>query len=501
MKFLDMIENIDIINIKGKPDIEIKGIAYNSSTVQKDYIFVAIEGMKVDGHNYIEDAIDRGATVLFVTKDIKAISGMLIVKVADTRVALSALSAAFYGNPTEKMKLIGVTGTNGKTTTTYLIQSILKTMTTKTGLIGTLGVITNDQVIKTGKTTPESLELQGLSQALVNAKTKVCLMEVSSHSLKLKRVHDCDFDIGVFTNLTHEHLDFHKTMEEYYQAKRALFLMTHQFNIINIDDPFGDRLAKELVYRETPLLTYGIESKADIMAKNIVLNPHGSQFTLVTPDGEITINTVLPGKYNVYNGIAAAAAAYAMGIELANIKAGLSSIVGVPGRFEQIPTQRDFNVIIDYAHTPDGLENLFETVSKFVKGRIILVFGCVGERDHSKRKIMGEIAARYSDLCVLTTDNCRSEDPQVIINNIKEGFSEQTPYVEILDREVAIQYALANAQKDDTILITGKGHERQQIIGNQVNYFNEKAIIKDALSELTKSEIIAFPRQSALCLA
>ncbi|KNZ42772.1 UDP-N-acetylmuramoyl-L-alanyl-D-glutamate--2,6-diaminopimelate ligase [Acetobacterium bakii] len=486
MKLLNLVEKVDVIEIKGSPDMEIRGIAYNSKAVGKGYIFVAIEGLITDGHNYISDALARGAEVIFVTKNIEIIENVVIVRVKDTRVALSALSSAFYGNPSEKLELIGVTGTNGKTTTSYFIQSILSTGIKNIGLIGTIGVVVNNKLVPTTHTTPESLELHGLFNSMVEAEVEVCIMEVSSHAIKLKRINDCDFNIGIFTNLTHEHLDFHKTMEVYYQVKRQLFLMTDRFNIINNDDPFGNRLVKDLINRKNGLVTYAIKTKGDITADDIILNHSGSQFTIVTPTGKIRIQIDFPGRYNIYNCLAAAACAFAMGIDLNKIKKGLEAIKSIPGRFEIVPTYRNFDVIIDYAHTPDGFENLLDTVREFAKGRIIIVFGCVGERDPSKRSVMGKIAAHYSDLCVLTTDNCRSEDPQKIIDDIKKGFSADTSYIEILDRALAIRYAILKNKQDDTILITGKGHELRQIIGNQVLYFNEKDIIQKSICELPK---------------
>lgn len=289
--------------------------------------------------------------------------------------ALSILSASFYGHPSEKLELIGVTGTNGKTTSIYFIQLVLSSCNKNIGLIGTIGVVINNKLVPSTLTTPESLELQGFFNSMINEKIDICIMEVSSHAIKLKRINDCDFNINIFTNLTHEHLDFHRTMEDYYQVKRQLFLMSNRFNIINNDDPFGNRLVKELSNRKTPLLTYGIKTTADITANDITLNRMCSHFVIVTPTGKIKIKINFPGMRNIYNCLAAVACAYAMGIDLENIKKGLEAIKSIPGRFEIVPTGRNFNVIIDYAHTPDGFENLLNTVCEFARGRIILVFG------------------------------------------------------------------------------------------------------------------------------
>lgn len=486
MKLADVIEQMDILEVQGSVNKQISGISYNSNSVKEGYIFVAIEGLKLDGHKYINDAISKGAKVVVVNKDIEVLHDITTIKVKDTRAALSCLSACFYGKPSEKIDLIGVTGTNGKTTTSYLLKSILDTSNRNVGSMGTLGTVIKEKYFHSTHTTPESLELQEIFKSMLDVNVDTCVMEVSSHSIELKRVNDCDFNIGIFTNLTHEHLDFHKNMENYYKVKRQLFFKTNSFNIVNIDDPFGSRLANEIAHIRPTLLTYGIEHKADIFATEISLYDYYSQFQLNTPRGKINIRINIPGIFNIYNCLAAISCGYALGLDLEHIKKGIESVVSIPGRFEVIPTNRNFNIFIDYAHTPDGFQKILETISGFSKGRIVMVFGCVGERDHTKRSKMGEIAAQYCDLCILTTDNCRSEDPEKIISYIKEGFCKVGgTYIEILDRAKAIRYAILNSKENDTILITGKGHEQQQIIGDRVMYFNEKDVIARALEELT----------------
>jgi UDP-N-acetylmuramoyl-L-alanyl-D-glutamate--2,6-diaminopimelate ligase len=322
-------------------------------------------------------------------------------------------------------------------------------------------------------------------KSMLQSKADTCVMEVSSHSVQLERVNDCDFNIGIFTNLTHEHLDFHKNMENYYNTKKQLFYKTNNFNIVNIDDAYGNRLAKEIETAPPRLLTYGIDNNASIYAKEIISSERGSEFLLNTPKGKINITINIPGKFNIYNSLAAAACGYALGLSLTHIKEGLEAVMGIPGRFEVVHTNKNFNIIIDYAHTPDGFKNFLGTVKKFAKGRKILVFGCVGERDHAKRSLMGEIAEQYCDVCVLTTDNCRSEDPSEILNDIKYGFKKvNKSYIEILDRAEAIRYAIINSKENDTIIITGKGHDKQQIIGDNVMHFDEKEIIAQALEGL-----------------
>jgi UDP-N-acetylmuramoyl-L-alanyl-D-glutamate--2,6-diaminopimelate ligase len=397
------------------------------------------------------------------------------------------MAASFYGHPSKDLELIGITGTNGKTTTAYFVKSILDANIRKTSLISTVEVNINGKSFETTHTTPESLELQKMFKSMVQQGVTACVMEVSSHSIALSRVNDCDFNISIFTNLTHEHLDFHINMENYYHIKKQLFNKTNDFNIVNVDCPFGVRLAKEAANNKGKLLTYGVNKGANITAQDIYINKEYSEFTINTPKEKINVKLYIPGMYNISNSLAATACGYALGINLASIKAGLEAVTHVPGRFEVVPTDHKLTVIIDYAHTPDGFEKLLGTVNNFAKGRKILVFGCVGERDHSKRSKMGEIAERYCNLCVLTTDNCRSEDPQNIISDIKKGFKDEKSYIEILDREEAIRHAILYSMENDTIIITGKGHEKRQIIGSNVMYFNEREIAEKALQELSTS--------------
>lgn len=483
MRLAEIIKGLELVRVRGRLDIEVRGIAYNSKKVCPDFIFVAVEGLRLDGHSFIGEAISKGARAIVVSKDID-INGVTLIKVKDTRAALSSLSAAFFARPSEKLGLIGVTGTNGKTSVAYLIRQILIHNKERVGLIGSLGVSLLNTSLKTNHTTPESLELQAYFKDMVEKDLRLCVMEVSSHGLKLKRVNDCDFNIGVFTNLTHEHLDFHMNMENYYRAKRVLFLRAEDVNIINIDDLYGRRLLNDLSDQKAKLVSYGIEEKADLRAEDIRYIGYSSKFSLVSPMGYTDINLKLPGKYNIYNSLAAIACCLQLGMSLDQVKRGLEAVSLIPGRFERIWAEPNLSIIIDYAHTPDGFEQLLTTIDRTKTNRIIMVFGCVGERDKTKRKVMGQIVAKYSDECILTTDNCRSEDPREIISQIKEGFNKDTKYIEILDRAEAIRYAIFNSREGDTILITGKGHEHIQVIGNKAIYFNEKEIVKSALDVL-----------------
>lgn len=480
-----LVSELKAEEVIGETNIKITGIQYDSRKVVKGNVFVAINGFKVDGHDYIEHALDNGAIAIVVEKDVSISHDAVIIKVKDTRKALAKLSSEFYGNPSKKIELIGVTGTNGKTSITYIIDSILKMNNKKNGIIGTVGSFVDGTHIDTKNTTPESLELQRIFSKLVKADAYSCVMEVSSHSLELSRVENCDFNVGIFTNLTKEHLDYHQSIENYYNAKKKLFYMTSKCNIINIDDKYGRKLIKEISTLDTPLLTYGIEYESDIYATDIVYSATGVIFSLNTPKGNIKVNMNIPGKFTIYNGLAAASCAYAYGIDLNDIKLGLEQIKGVKGRFEVIPTDKDFTVIIDFAHTADALEKILNVIDDFSEGRKIIVFGAGGDRDISKRAPMGEVAGTHCDLCIVTSDNPRTEDPQQIIDHIIEGIKKVNgDYIAIVDRKEAIEYAIKNSKPKDIILLAGKGHESYIIIGDTTFPFDERKIVLEALKTL-----------------
>ncbi|WP_069650158.1 UDP-N-acetylmuramoyl-L-alanyl-D-glutamate--2,6-diaminopimelate ligase [Caloranaerobacter ferrireducens] len=484
MKLTDLIKGLEIEKYSGDLDIEISKIVYDSRKAVNDCVFVAIEGYKTDGHNYVSQAISNGAKAVILQKDINISENVVKILVKDTRCSLARISSNFYKNPSKKLELIGITGTNGKTTTTYLIKSIMEKAGKNVGVIGTIGNVINGKVVKAKNTTPESLDLQEFFSLMVEENIESCVMEVSSHSLELKRVEYCDFNVGIFTNLTPEHLDFHKDLQSYMAAKVKLFYKTRDYNIINIDDEYGRKIKDIIQKLETPILTYGIESKADITAHNIEFYASGVKFNLITPSGSIDIRLNIPGKFSVYNALAAASCGIAYNIKLEDIKKGLEAVKGVDGRFEVVPTNTDFSVIIDYAHTPDGFKKVLSTIDQFAKGRKIIVFGCGGDRDKVKRPKMGEIASHYCDICIITNDNPRTENPIEIINDILKGIkNEECEYVVIEDRREAIRYALEIARKDDVILLAGKGHETYQIIGNEVLPFDEKKIVLELLGE------------------
>ena len=483
MKLSDLLNDIEVLDLCGSVDTEISGIMYDSRNVKKDSLFVCISGFGADRHDFIEDAIERGAAAVIVERDVP-LDGVVKVRVKNARAVLPKLAAKFYSYPTKDMRLIGITGTNGKTTTTYLIKAILEADKKKAGLLGTISIKIGDKTLNSKSTTPESLDLQSLFREMANLKIDYAVMEVSSHSLELGRVDECRFQTGVFTNLTQDHLDFHKTLENYRNAKKKLFYYTHNANIINIDDEHGRVIAEEVDTLKTKLITYGIDRKADIMAKNLDISAKGAKFTLITPTYEMEIETKIPGKFSVYNALAAASAAYSEGIGKEAIKEGLRASGGVPGRSEVVDIEKPYTVIIDYAHTPDGLENILNSIRQYAKGRIISLFGCGGDRDSGKRAIMGEAAGKLSDFCIITSDNPRTENPMHIISQIEEGIKNTTcKYICLENRREAIAYALSIAEKDDIILLAGKGHETYQVLSDKTIPFDEREIVLELLSE------------------
>ncbi|MCX7902966.1 MAG: UDP-N-acetylmuramoyl-L-alanyl-D-glutamate--2,6-diaminopimelate ligase [Caloramator sp.] len=480
MRLSELILGIDNYALKGN-DVDIKHITYNSKDVKEGSLFICIEGFKTDGHNFAKEAVDRGAKALIVSKDINIDNNVTLVKVKDTRKAMAIIASNFYKKPAEKMKVIGITGTNGKTTSTFMMKSILEACGQKIGLIGTIYNIIGDKVIEAKRTTPESLDLQRMFKEMIDNNCTYCVMEVSSHSLELDRVYGVDFEAGIFTNLTQDHLDFHKTMENYFKAKLKLFDKTKNA-IINIDDAYGK---EALSYVKGNIIKFGIDNAADVYAKDIMMSDEGTKFKLCYASNEIEVNLHLPGKYNVYNALGCAAAALSLGIDINIIKKGLEDLKSVPGRSERIKTKYGFTVIIDYAHTPDGIENILKASREYTKGRLIILFGAGGDRDRTKRPLMGKAAGSFADYCIITSDNPRNEDPEAIIQDIIPGVKETgCPYTVIVDRKEAIKYALMNAKKDDVIVIAGKGHETYQILKDKTIHFDEKEIVNELLQEI-----------------
>lgn len=463
-------------------DFEITGIAYDSRRVKQGYVFVCIKGFEQDGHKYAEKAVQNGAAAV-VAED-KVDVSVPVFYTNNSRRMLANIAIKFYGCPSKNFGLIGVTGTNGKTTVTYLIKSILEAAGKKVGIIGTNNNIIGDKVLLTQSntpTTPNSLELQQLFAEMAQNGAEYVVMEVSSHALELDRVYGCEFDVGVFTNITQDHLDFHKTMENYLNAKTKLFSIS-DVSVINTDDAGGRKIA-ETVHGDC--VTVGIDSAAMLKAENIKVTARGTDFTLKYDGADYPFHIAIPGKFSVYNAVCAVGAALCVGIDIKTVQKGIGNVKGVLGRAEVVETDTDYTVLIDYAHTPDGLENIISTVKDFAKGNVIVLFGCGGDRDSTKRPIMGEIAGRLADYCIITSDNPRTENALDIIAGIEGGIKKtDCEYKVIENRREAIAYALNHAQKDDVIILAGKGQETYQIIGREKIDFDEREVVRECLGKV-----------------
>ena len=489
----NLLKSITVLNMEGDGSTDIRGICYDSRKVSPGFLFVAVEGFKTDGHNYVGRAVEAGATAVLVQRMVEVPPGVTRVITGDTRKGLAMVSAAFYGYPSRKLLLVGVTGTNGKTTTTNLIASIYRAAGEKVGLIGTIANYIGDRKLEVSHTTPESADLQEILRDMVNEGVSVAVMEVSSHALSLDRVAGCEFDVAVFTNLTQDHLDFHRDMEEYLEVKASLFRnigagekQVPKYAVVNADDPYSTSIAEA---SGAPVVIYGLSEKADFRAVDIKVTGRGCSFAAVSGKyGSTDLSLRLTGLFNVYNTLAAYTAAVEGGLSPGLVKEALESVPGVPGRFETVDCGQDFTVVVDYAHTPDGLENVLKAAGTVTSGRVIAVFGCGGDRDRTKRPIMGEIAGRYSQVPIITSDNPRTEDPHSIIRDIEEGIKRVVPggYRVIPDRREAIRVAVSEAGTGDMVVIAGKGHEDYQIIGTQKLPFDDREEVRNALEALEK---------------
>jgi len=478
MKINELVKILpEVISIDGPLNMEINSVVDDSRQVKEGALFVAVTGDNFDGHDFIPEVIKRGAKAVIGEKPISLAKDKTYIRVNDSRKALAISSAWFYGFPGDKLRLIGVTGTSGKTTTTYLIRAMLEEVGATSGVIGTIRNIIKDRELPTSFTTPGSLKLNELFSQMVEQNVEYVVMEVSSHSLKLHRVEGLTFEVGVFTNLTQDHLDFHKTLEDYFWSKQKLFKQSKQA-VINIDDKSGTRLLDII---DIPATTYGIENPAHLMAQNIRQTMEGVYYDLVYQDEKYPVFYGVPGRFSVYNSLSALAVGITLGFPIDSLINALKKVKGVPGRFEPVENDKGFTVLVDYAHKPDSLKNVLLTIKEFCKGNIITVFGCGGDRDREKRPIMGKIATELSDYTIITSDNPRSEDPEAIIRQIESGVVGRN-YQKITDRRKAIQQALLMAKKGDTVLIAGKGHETYQIIGDKKLHFDDKEVVKEFLS-------------------
>lgn len=480
MKLSRLLRDVNGGDLCGKPEREITGICSDSRRVGQGSLFVAIPGFQSDGHQYIRQAMEQGACAVVAqhAPDCPVPEGVTLILVDDARRALAQLAAEWYDHPERQLRLVGVTGTNGKTTTTWLIRHILEQRGHKCGLIGTNGSIVDGPLRPAERTTPEAPELYGLLREMADAGCEYAAMEVSSHSLVLERVHGLHFAAAAFTNLTQDHLDFHKDMEHYFQAKALLFQRCDTA-VLNLDDDWGLRLAERV---SCPRLTYSAKRlEADLIAKNIRLLPDQVQAVLVRDNDIARMRLNIPGMFSVYNGLTAIGCCLALGLTLEESAQALQSAQGICGRAEIVPTGRDFTVMIDYSHTPDSMENILRTVRGYARGRVVGLFGAGGDRDHAKRPIMGRIAGELCDLCVVTSDNPRSEEPEAIIRDILQGMSQKYKYKVIPDRREAIAWCIKNARKDDIIVLMGKGQETYQEIRGVKHHLDEREEVRRAL--------------------
>ncbi len=476
MRLDELARAAEEVRIVGDAAIEIAELTYDSRKAGPGALFFCVPGEKVDGHAFAAGAVEAGAVGLVVERELPELEvGQLVVE--DARAAMAPVAARFYGDPTGELMVSGITGTNGKTTTAFLLREILESGGVRCGLLGTVKQVVGGVEEEVERTTPEAIDLQGTFRRMLDGGDRACAMEVSSHALALHRADAIHFDVALFTNLTQDHLDFHADMEDYFLSKRRLFEMGPRTAIVNVDDPYGRRLAEEF-----ECVTFSAEGgDADLVANDVVITPLGAEFSV----GEVAVQTLLPGNFNVSNALAAFAAATALGVEPEIAAAGLARAAAPPGRFEPIDEGQPFSVLVDYAHTPDSLENVLRAARGLGEGRVISVFGAGGDRDRGKRPQMGRAGAELSDLAIVTSDNPRSEDPEAILTEIVAGIDDRGGVVEEVDRRAAIALALSRAEPGDTVVIAGKGHEQGQEFENGRKLpFDDRDVAREELRRL-----------------
>ncbi len=486
MELKRILAGLDGLKAKGNLDVDVKGIDSNSKNINKDYMFIAIKGFNEDGHKYVNDAIKAGATVIVVEegcdlKSIKLPKDVTLIMTKDTREALAICSCNFYDNPSRKFKLIGVTGTKGKTTTTFMIKELLEKTGYKTGLIGTIATYINGKMIaESSRTTPESLELQKTFAQMVEEGVEYVVMEVSSQSLKLHRVDGCKFDLVIFTNFSEDHISEkeHTDMQDYFESKLKLFKMCDN-GIINVDDLHVSKIPK--MFPNSNIMTYGIDNYCDVLAKDITITNSYVDFRVKISDKNERVKVSIPGRFSVYNSLAAICVAKKLGISSDKVIEILKEI-RVPGRSEMVDNKKEIPIMIDYAHSPESLQNILSAVKSYTRGKVISVFGCGGDRDKGKRPVMGEISGRIADFTFITTDNPRTENPEQIIKDIEDGIKKSKGnYKIVVDRTEAIKEAIKMANKIDIIVLAGKGHETYQEINGEKIPYDERKIIKEII--------------------
>ncbi|HJV66549.1 MAG TPA: UDP-N-acetylmuramoyl-L-alanyl-D-glutamate--2,6-diaminopimelate ligase [Geomonas sp.] len=501
MKLAQLLECLEGARITGDSDVEIEGLYYDSRQVRPGGLFFALRGVKSDGTLFIDAAVKGGAVAVVADRPC-AVPGVTVVEVTDARRAMSLMAALFYGEPTAGIPTVGITGTNGKTTTSYLVEGIMEKGGFPPAVLGTISYRFGDTFIPAPNTTPESVDLQKTLRELVDLGAHGVVMEVSSHSLEQRRADGCQFDVAIFSNLTRDHLDYHPGMEAYFESKLRLFTdllaptprKPARHAVVNVDDEYGRRIAKRAA---ATVISYAVEGKADITVAEVDFSVHGISCTLNTPRGELSLKSDLLGRFNLYNILSAVGAGIALGISDQAIREGIEGHKKVPGRLERVENDKGITVLVDYAHTGDALENVLATVSELKKGRIITLFGCGGDRDKGKRPVMGEIAARYSDLAIVTSDNPRTEEPQAILEDVRAGILplslreygaqeiaggfQGKGFVTIESRHDAISLAIRVAKPGDIVLLAGKGHEDYQIVGTEKFHFDDREEAAEAL--------------------
>jgi UDP-N-acetylmuramoyl-L-alanyl-D-glutamate--2,6-diaminopimelate ligase len=458
----------------GAPEVEVTGLAYRSESVTPGALFFCVPGFRADGHDFASDAVHRGATALVCQRPLGL--GVPEVVVEDVRAAVAPAAARFYGHPTRELRVVGITGTNGKTTTAFLVRHLLEAAGSQCGLLGTVKRVVGGVEEEVERTTPEAIDLQATFRRMLDRGDRACAMEVSSHALELGRVAGIEFACRVFTNLTQDHLDFHGTMDAYFEAKRRLFRSGSVPAVVNLDDPYGRRLAAEL----PDAIGFAVGRGAAYRALDVSFDVHGSRFRCLTPEGELPLELPLPGLFNVQNALAAVASTRALGVPLETIRRALPTFGHVPGRFEPVDEGQGFGVLVDYAHTPDSLENVLRAAREVARGRVWAVFGAGGDRDRLKRPLMGEAARRLADRVIVTSDNPRSEDPDSIIDEIMVGAGPDAERE--VERRRAIELAVEGAEPGDVVVIAGKGHEQgQEFAGGRKEPFDDRAVAREAL--------------------
>ena len=477
MKLRELIRDLEVLSLTADPETEITGVCYDSRAVEPGNLFVAVRGFTADGHRFIPKALEKGAAAV-LCEELPQQAGPC-VRIADCRLGLALASSAFYGYPSRSMTMIGITGTSGKTSSSYLVKHLLESgLGAKVGLIGTNGHMIGDTFLHSEFTTPESCDLQRLFRRMADEGCSHVVMEVSSHSLSLERVAGIHFQVGMYTNLSQDHLDFHGDMEHYAAAKKLFFSRCDTL-CVNADDTWAAYMCRG---EKGPFLFYGMGESAELRAENIRQSANGVRFTARLGDQTAETRLAIPGLFSVYNALGVMAVGLSLGMSLSDCATAMGSASGVKGRLELLPTDGDYEIVIDYCHKPDALEKVLKTLRPGTRGRLIALFGCGGDRDRLKRPIMGHIAAQYADLCIVTSDNPRTEDPEAIIGEILEGMKDsQTPTQVICDRREAIAWAIDNVRPGDVILLAGKGHEDYQVVGHEKRHMDEREIVSECL--------------------